>query len=137
DVFDSPHRDSRQVHLDQCFFDRGLPPLVPLNDRRFKREPPQLRNPQRYLAGLRLELALVVPGPAVRTFRGSLVSLGPADMIRLSVQQPVQCLLNARADDLIHMIPQLPFVNSQRSIAAGVSLFIGGGLIYGLVVAVW
>jgi len=103
----------------------------------FQRQLPQLRYPQRHLTGLRLELALIVPGPAIRPLRRSPVPLGSADMIRLGIQQPGQRLLDARADDLIHMIPQLPFIGAQRSQAAGVSLFIGNGLIHGLVVAVW
>ena len=47
DVFDSSHRHSRQVHLDQCFLDRCLAPLVALDDCRLERQPPQLRYLQR------------------------------------------------------------------------------------------
>src|SRR5690606_12354932 len=65
DVFNAPHGYSRQVHLHQRFFDRRLAPSISLADRRLKRQPTQLRDLQLHLAGLRLELALVVTGSAI------------------------------------------------------------------------
>ena len=67
------------------------------------------------LAGLGLQLALVVVGSAINTVRRPLISLGPADVIRLRIQQPVQRLLHTRPDNLIDMPSKLPFVDLQRS----------------------
>ena len=36
DVLDTPHRNARQIHLDQGLLDRALPPPVSFNDRRLK-----------------------------------------------------------------------------------------------------
>src|SRR5205823_330811 len=68
---------SRQIHLHQRLLDGGLPPFIPLHNRGLKRQPPQLRYPQRHFSGLGLELALVVAGSAVDPLRRALVALCP------------------------------------------------------------
>ncbi len=42
-VFRPAHARARQVHLHQCFLHRALPLAIPVNDRRLKRQRPQLR----------------------------------------------------------------------------------------------
>jgi hypothetical protein len=45
--------------------DGGLAPLIPLDNRGLKRQPPQLRYPQRHFSGLGFELAFAVAGSAI------------------------------------------------------------------------
>jgi hypothetical protein len=56
---------------------------------------PKLRNPQTDLAGLGLQLALVVPSPGVPACLAALIALRVAQPIRLGIQQRVQRLLHA------------------------------------------
>src|SRR6185437_67588 len=115
DVLNSAHRYSRQVHLHQSLLDRALASFIPLDNRSLKRQSTQLRYPHLHLAGLALELALIVASSAIYLIRRPLVTLCPADMVCLRIQQPVQRLLDARPDNLIPMSLQLPFVDLQRS----------------------
>ena len=47
DVLHPTHRNARQIHLDQRFLDRALPPAIAFDDRRLKGLPTQLRNCER------------------------------------------------------------------------------------------
>jgi hypothetical protein len=73
-------------HLHQRLLDGGLPPFIPLDNHGLKRQPPQLRYPQRHLFGLGLKLALVVVGSAIDPLRLALVALCPADLVGLGIQ---------------------------------------------------
>src|SRR5690348_11420240 len=73
------------------------------------------------------------PGSAVYSLRRALVALRPANLVRLRIQQSVERLLHARADPFVDMVPQLPFVNSQRSQRRRCIVSHGGGLSKGLV----
>src|SRR3989440_4169619 len=85
-----------------------------------------------FRSGLGLELALVVTGSPIDPLRRALVALGPADLVRFRIQQPVQRLFHARADNLIYMAPQLRFVNLQRPYRRR-CIVSHGGLAYDLV----
>jgi site-specific DNA recombinase len=78
DVLDPAHGHARQVHLDQGFLDRGLPPTVALDDRGLERLPAQLRHLQRDLAGPGVQPAPVAPRPRVPSRLGALVAGGVA-----------------------------------------------------------
>ena len=93
DVLDPAHRDPGQIHLDQGLLDRALAPPVTLDDRRLERLRPQLRYPQLDLAGLGLQLALVMAGSGIAPGLAALVALRIAQPIRLGIQQRVQRLL--------------------------------------------
>src|SRR5690606_37339683 len=75
DVLDPAHRYASQIHLDQRLLDRGLATPVALDDRRLERLATKLRHLELHLAGLGLEVALVVARPGVATRLGSLVAL--------------------------------------------------------------
>jgi hypothetical protein len=65
---------------------------------RLERLRPKLGYPQLDLAGLGLQLALVVTGPPIATGLAALVTLRIAQAIRLGVQKRVQRLLHAAAN---------------------------------------
>src|SRR2546421_4242007 len=52
-----------------------------------------------FRSGLGLELALVVTGSPIDPLRRALVALGPADLVRFRIQQPVQRLFHARSEE--------------------------------------
>ena len=103
DVLDTANRDSRQIHLDQGLLDRALAPPVTLDDRRLEGLLAKLRYPQLYLAGLGLQLALVVAGSRIATGFAALVALRIAQPIRLGVQQSVQRLLHAPSNHAVEV----------------------------------
>ena len=104
DVLDPADRHPGQVHLDQGLLHRALPPAIALDDRRLERLLPQLRHLQRHLAGLRLQLALVAPGPHVPSGLSPLVAPGVAEPIGLRLQHRVQRLLDRAPDNLVQML---------------------------------
>ncbi len=103
DVLDPAHRYASQIHLDQRLLDRGLATPVALDDRRLERLLAQLGYPQLHLAGLGLEVALVVARPGVATRLGSLVALRIAQPVGFRIEQRVQRLLDRAAHDPVEM----------------------------------
>jgi hypothetical protein len=75
--------------------DRALAPPLTLDDRRLEGLRPKLRHPQTVLAGLGLQLALVVPSPGVPACFAALIALCVAQPTRLGLQQRVQRLFHA------------------------------------------
>jgi hypothetical protein len=69
------------------------PPAVALDNCRLKPELAKLRHFQRHLAGLAVQLSLVVPGSGVLACLGSLVALRPAQPVG-SLQHRVERLLD-------------------------------------------
>src|SRR5215204_5677624 len=59
DVLDAAHRNARQIHLDQRFLDRALPPAVALDDGRLESLAPQLRNLKVDLASAGLQCSFI------------------------------------------------------------------------------
>ena len=109
DVLDSTNRYPGQIHLDQGLLHRTLPPPIALDDRRLEGLHPQLRNLQRHLAGLGLQLALVAARPLIAPCLRALVTFCVAQPIGLGFQHRVQRLLDRAPDDAPKMIPY-PFV---------------------------
>src|SRR5262249_6576081 len=75
DILDTAHRDPGQIHLDQSFFDRTLTPTVTLNNGCLECLRPKLRYLQLDVAGLGLQLALVVAGSGIASCHAALVTL--------------------------------------------------------------
>src|SRR5271169_4106168 len=126
DVLDPANRDAGQIHLDQGLLDRALPPPVTLDDRRLERLRPKLGYPQLDLAGLGLQLALVVTGPPIATGLAALVTLRIAQPIRLSVQQGVQRLLHAAAHHAVEVALD-PLIVNRDDIAQSTRCILGHG----------
>jgi len=103
DVLDPPDAHPGQVHLHERLLDRRLASPVPLDDLRLERQAPQARDLQLHLARLRLQLPLVRAGSRVHSLGRPLVAARPAQPVRLRVQQPIERLLDARADHLVHV----------------------------------
>ena len=104
---------------------RGTPtasPPVTLDDRRLERLRPKLGHPQLDLAGLGLQLALVVTGPWIATGLAALVTLRIAQPIRLSIQQGVQCLLHAAANHAVEVALD-PLIVNRDDIAQSDSVY--------------
>ena len=103
------HRNTRQIHLDQSFLDRGLAPPVAFDDRRLEGLAPELRHLQRHLAGLGLEAALIMPRPRVAPGIAAFVSLCVAEPVGFRIEQRVERLLNRAAHDPVQVTLD-PFV---------------------------
>jgi hypothetical protein len=86
DVLDSTLGYNGIVHLQHRFFHTGLAAAVPLDDCRLKGQLAQFGHLERVLAGLVVQLALVVPRPGVDPVGAVLVTLGLAQLVRLGVQ---------------------------------------------------
>jgi hypothetical protein len=99
------------MHLNQSFLDRALPPPIALDDGRLKSLPAKLRYPQAHLAGLGLQIALVMAGPGIATCLDTLVALRIAKPVRFGVQQRVQRLLHAAPYDPVEVVPDPLVVN--------------------------
>ncbi len=74
----------------------------------------QLRHLQRHLAGLGVELALVMAGPGVDPLRRMLVALRPAELVRFGVQHGVQRLFHGRYDDFVEVVLDQAFVDGDH-----------------------
>src|SRR5262249_60252057 len=75
DVLAPAPRPPCQIHLDHCLLDRALAPPVALDNRRLEGLRPKLRDLQPYLAGLGLQLALIVARARVPTRLAALIAL--------------------------------------------------------------
>ena len=76
----------------------------------------KLQYPQLYLAGLGLQLALVVAGSGIATGFAALVALRIAQPIRLGIQQRVQRLLHTAPHHAVEVAPD-PFVINHDDLA--------------------
>lgn len=94
-IFYSPYRDPRQIHLDQRFFHGGLPSLVAFDNRRFKGDAFQLGHLQFYIPGRRLEITFVVTGTVPLTVLRSFIFLGIGQRLDFLFQQTVDRFLHA------------------------------------------
>src|SRR6266705_3200843 len=122
DVLDPAHRYPGQIHLDQRLFDRALAPPIALDDRRLKRLPAQLRNPQPYLAGLGLQAALVVAGAGIATRGAALIALRIAQSIRLGIEQSVQRFLHGPPHHPVEVALD-PFIVNRDDICSADSVY--------------
>ena len=96
---------------------------------------PQLRYPQPHLAGLGLQLALVVAGPGIPTGFAALVALRIAQPIRLGIQQGVQRLLHAASHHPVEVVLD-PLVVNRDDIAQRTRCSLGhGGSLLAVLVA--
>ena len=66
------------------------------------------RHLQQHLSGLRGEFSIVVARSRIEPLRASLVSLGPAQLVRLGLQKAVQRLLDRTPDHLLYVLTHLP-----------------------------
>src|SRR5215469_1581251 len=103
DVLDPAHRYPCQTHLDQRLLDRALAPPVALDNRRLEGLRPKLRDLQPYLAGLGLQLALIVARARVPTRLAALIPLRIAQPICLGIEQGVQRFLHAPSHDPVEV----------------------------------
>src|SRR6476620_3370538 len=110
-VFHAPHRDARQIHLNQRFLDRALPPAVALDDRRLEGLAPQLRDLEIDLAGAGLKRPIVTASPGILPSLATLVTPGTAQLVCLSIQHGVQRLFHSPANHLAKMIPYPRFID--------------------------
>src|SRR4051812_45326794 len=76
DVLYAPHRNTGQVHLHERFLHARFAAAVTLEDFGLERQV-RSRGTERHLAGLRLQLAVVVPSPRVEPLRRQFITLGP------------------------------------------------------------
>ena len=111
DIFHPADAHSGEVHLHQRLLHGRLSPSVTLDDLRLKRQAPQPRDLERHLARLRLQLPLVRAGPRVDAIGRSFVALGPAELVRLRIQQPVERRFHAAPNHLVHMTAKLRLVD--------------------------
>jgi hypothetical protein len=109
-IFHPADAHSGEVHLHQRLFHGRLSPSVTLDDLRLKRQAPQPRDLERHLARLRLQLPLVRAGPRIDAIGRSFVTLGPAELIRLGLQQAVERRFYA-APHFVHMTANLLLVD--------------------------
>lgn len=91
---DPTHREPGVVHLQERFLHAGLPALVALDAGGLEGQRTQLRHLEGDLAGLGVELALVVAGPGIDAFRVVLVALGATEPVGLGVEQGVERLFH-------------------------------------------
>jgi len=105
DVLHPSDRNAGQVHLDQRFLDRALPPAIALYDRCLKGLPPQLRYLEADVAGLGVQRPIIAARPSILPGLAALVAAGTAKPISLRIQHRVQCLFDRPADHLAKMIP--------------------------------
>ena len=105
DIFYPPHRNPRQIHLDQRFLDRTLAPAVAFDDRRLKGLATQLRDLQIDVARLGLQRPFIAARSCILPSFAALVATGAAQLVGFGIQQSVQRLLDGAADHLSQMIP--------------------------------
>jgi hypothetical protein len=113
-ILHPPHRHTRQVHLDQGFLHRTLPPPIALDDR----------------AGLGLQLAIVTSRALVTPRRRPLVASRIAQPIRLRFQHRVQRLLDRAPDDVAEVLAHPLIIDPDHIAKPGpfAILFHGGSL---------
>src|SRR6476646_498802 len=78
DVLDPADRNPRQIHLDQRFLDRALPPAVAFADRRLNGLAPPLRNLAIDLASAGLQHPLVTASPGISPSLAALIATSSA-----------------------------------------------------------
>ena len=71
---------------------------------------------KRHLAGLRVQLAVVMPGPRVEPLRRALVPLGPAQLVGLRFQQAVERLLDRLPHHLVHVRANLLLLDPNHAL---------------------
>src|SRR6202051_1676958 len=111
DIFHAPDRYPRQIHLDQRFLDRALPPAVALDDRRLKGLPPQLRNPEINLASAGLQRPFIAASAGILPSFAAFVTCCPAKLVCFSIQHGVERLLDRPSNHLAKMIPYPAFID--------------------------
>src|SRR5579862_1486974 len=85
DVFHPPHRNPRQIHLDQRFLDRTLPSPVAFDDRRLKGLAPQLRYLEIDVAGAGLQRPLIAASTGILPSLSPLVTSSATKLVGLSI----------------------------------------------------
>lgn len=103
DVLDAPRRHAGQVHLDDGLLDRGLAPLVALDDRRGEAHALELGHPERDLARRGGEASLVVAGAVRRPPVGALIGRGAHQLVGLLVGHRVDGLLDGFPDQFAQL----------------------------------
>ena len=111
DVLHPPDRNARQIHLDQRFLDRALPPAVALNNGRLKGLAPQLRNLEVDLAGAGLQRPFIAASSGILPGLAALVTSCAAKLVSLSIQHRVQRLFDRPANHLAKMVPDPGFID--------------------------
>src|SRR6185436_15054507 len=111
DVLHASHRDSRQIHLDQCLLHRALPAAVPLNDRSLEGLTPQLWNLEVYFAGAGLQRPIVAASTGVLPSLTAFVTAGTAQLVCLSIQHGVQRLFHRATNHLAKMVSDPGFID--------------------------
>ena len=92
DSLHSPHRNARQIHLDQHLLDRGLASAVAFDDRSLKGLAPQLRYLEIDVPGTGLQHPLAAASPGIVPSFAAFVTGHSPKLIRLSIQRGVQRL---------------------------------------------
>src|SRR3954468_20053537 len=110
-VLHPPHRNARQIHLDQRLLDRTLSSAVTLNDGRLEGLAPQLRNLEVDLASAGLQRPLIAASPRILPSLAALVTSCPAKLVCFSVQHGVQWLLDRPANHLANMVSNPRFID--------------------------
>ena len=111
DVLDPADRNPRQIHLDQRFLDRTLPPAVALDDRCLKGLAPQLRNLEVHFPGHGVQRALIATGPGILPTLAAFITSCTTKPISFRIQQRVEGFLNRSTHHLAEMIPDTGFIN--------------------------
>ena len=111
DVLHTPHRNPRQVHLDQRFLDRALTPAVAFDDRCLEGLPPQLGNLEVHLAGAGLQRSFVAASPGILPSLAAFITPGAAKLVGLGIQHGVQSLFHRATNHLAKMVPDPGFIN--------------------------
>ena len=82
-VIDATRGHARQMHVDERFLDRLLPPPVAFDDRRLEDRPLELGYPHRHFPGLDGRISPVMTGPIRLPATGTLISGCTRDLVGL------------------------------------------------------
>src|SRR6478609_2521065 len=111
DVLDPADRNPRQIHLDQRFLDRALPPTIALDDRCLEGLAPQLGNLEVHFPGHGVQRTLVAAGPGILPALAAFVTPCTTKSIGFGIQQCVEGLFDRATHHLAEMVPDPSFIN--------------------------